>query len=372
MSPLSFLTCALLAHGLAAAAAKHARVDVRLEASPGGMAAASDAARRIESGAGFLAVAAPPREAAELSRETQAPMVWLNLHKSTAGVAGAGFVSLAEPAVDAVASIFEHAPVQTFEAPKEVAATSALVRDLAAQPAPPSPIASRVLDPARHHAIAACDRDLAQPCPAEFEPVGNGQCAPLASYAGPCGGAHSFAGLSPTAKARWSELCLAWWPCVSCERDLAGVCPVGWVRGGGAVCEPTPGYAGPCAASVDFAGYTRSMMAEWSATCDAHWPCAAAAASFLGTAGDEVVEVAVPAARPVDVSAPSAAASASLTMKLVPPAEDAADTVARLDDLMAAERAKQAAANARFAAEKQRALDADRLELRAAMRKSAR
>ena len=384
MSPLSLPACAFVAHCLSLASGKHARVDVRLEASPGAMAAASDVARRIESGAGFLAVAAPPREVADLSRETQAPMVWLNLHKSTAGATAASFVSVSEPALGDVASIFERAPVQTFEARKDVEATSALMQELAAQPVPPSPIASRVLDPARHHATAACDRDFAQPCPAEFEPVGNGQCAPVASYVGPCGGAHSFAGLSAAAKARWSDMCLAWWPCVRCERDFAAVCPAGWLRSGGALCKPTPSYTGPCSAPVDFAGYTRSMLAQWSATCDAHWPCATSAASFLESAGGEVVEVEVPAGRPVDVSAPSAAlrqsegragvaaaapAAASLTMNLVPPAEDAADTVARLDELMAAERAKQAAANARFATEKQRALDGGRLALLAAMRK---
>ena len=386
MSPLSLPACAIVVYG-SVASARHARVDVRLEASPGAIATASDVARRVESGAGFLALSAPAGEGAELSRETQAPMVWLNLHKSTAGASGAAFVSVAEPAFGDVAGIFEHAPVQTFEARKDVAATSAIMQALSAQPAPASPIASRVLDPARHHAVAACDRDFAQSCPAEFEPVGAGKCAPAAAYAGPCGGSLSFVGLSAAAKGRWSDMCLAWWPCLSCDRDLASVCPVGWERDSGTVCKPTAVYGGPCTASVDFAGYTRSMLAQWSATCDAHLPCATSAASFLGSVGSEVVEVEVPAGRPVDVLAAAAisrqserragvgaspAAAAKFAMKLVPPAEDAADTVARLDDVMAAERAKQAAANLRFATEQQRALDAGRSELRMALRKSRR
>jgi len=388
MSLPSLAACALVGHVLGMASAKHTRVDVRLEASPGAAATASDAAQRIEAGAGFLGVQGPAREVAELNRETQAPMVWLNLHKSTSGAAGAGFVSLSEPTFDDVASVFEHAPVEAFEARKDVASTSALVKELAAQPAPASPIASQVLDPVRHHAVAACDRDFAQQCPVEFEPVGMSHCAPAATYVGPCGGSHDFAGLSVAAKARWSDMCLAWWPCVSCERDFAGLCPMAWALDAGTVCKPGPDYAGPCGTPVDFAGYTRSMLAQWSATCDAHWPCATSAASFLGSLGGEVVELEVPAGRPVDVSTASAAlrhsdsrragvgaappAAASWAVKLVPPAEDAADSMAHLDDLMAAERAKQAAANAAFVTEQQRILDAGRSTLLSAMRKSRR
>jgi hypothetical protein len=127
------------------------------------------------------------------------------------------------------------------------------------------------------------------------------------------------------------------------------------------------------------------MLAQWSATCDAHLPCATSAASFLESVGSEVVDVEVPAGRPVDVLSAAAIsrqserragvgasppAAANFAIKLVPPAEDAADTVARLDDVMAAERAKQAAANLRFATEQQRALDAGRSGLRRALRKS--
>ena len=60
------------------------------------------------------------------------------------------------------------------------------------------------------------------------------------------------------------------------------------------------------------------------------------------------------------------------TLNLIPPAEDERDTVSQIDDVMLAERAKQAAANALFADEKQRALDAEKLELRRAAQRSMR
>ena len=68
----------------------------------------------------------------------------------------------------------------------------------------------------------------------------------------------------------------------------------------------------------------------------------------------------------------AAAGPAQVAINLVPPAEDAADTVARIDDVMSAERAKQAAANLRFASEKQQALDAMKLHLRQVVRDSRR
>ena len=276
MSLISRLVLVLVACG-ALASARHTRVDVRLEASPGGVTTSGVADARAATGAAFLSVAPPAVAGGELDRETQAPMVWLNLHKPMAAAAGAAFVSVAEPALGDAASVFEHAPVQAFEARKDVLATSAVMKGLGSQPASASPIASRVLDPPRHHAIAACDRDFARPCPAQFQQIGAGKCAPAAGYEGPCGGTHGFDGLSPAAKGRWSEMCYAWWPCVRCERDFGSICPEGWVHDVGAVCRPSPTYVGPCVAPTDFAGYTREMLAQWAASCDAHWPCVASA-----------------------------------------------------------------------------------------------
>ena len=270
MSLFSRPACVLAACG-AVASARHTRVDVRLEASP------AIADTQSASGAGFLSVAPAAVAAGELDRETQAPMVWLNLHKPVAGATSAGFVSVVDPALGDAAGIFEHAPVQTFEARKDVVATSAVMRGLGSQPASASPMVRRVVDPPRHHAMAACDRDFSQPCPAQFQLIDAGKCAPAAGYEGPCGGSHGFGGLSPAAKSRWSEMCYAWWPCVQCERDFGGVCPEGWVRDVGAVCKPAPAYTGPCGEPTDFAGYTREMLAQWAASCDAHWPCATGA-----------------------------------------------------------------------------------------------
>ena len=66
------------------------------------------------------------------------------------------------------------------------------------------------------------------------------------------------------------------------------------------------------------------------------------------------------------------AGPAQVAINLLPPVEDAADTVARIDEVMSAERAKQAAANLRFASEKRHALETMKLELRQAVRDSMR
>ena len=77
------------AAGLVPAVAGHARIDIRMEASP--LPPATGARRSDASGAGFLSVAGPLRGAspdtvdAEFDRETQAPLIWINLHKPTAG-----------------------------------------------------------------------------------------------------------------------------------------------------------------------------------------------------------------------------------------------------------------------------------------------
>ena len=73
----------------------------------------------------------------------------------------------------------------------------------------------------------------------------------------------------------------------------------------------------------------------------------AASASFLGVSSES-----------------SGGGAGQFAINFVPPAEDVQDTLAQLDDLMAAERAKQVFANKAFAGEKQQALDAENISLR--------
>ena len=67
--------------------AKQPRVDIHLEAAPGEQASSSERLRMA--GAGFLAAglgdgarSSSAAAGGEFGRETQSPMVWLNLHKS--------------------------------------------------------------------------------------------------------------------------------------------------------------------------------------------------------------------------------------------------------------------------------------------------
>ena len=82
--------------------------------------------------------------------------------------------------------------------------------------------ATVVIDEASH-----CDADFSQACPTGFVAGASG-CVPTSAYQGPCASeVRSFDGLSDAAKARWSSLCLAQWPCVECDRDFSASCPKG-------------------------------------------------------------------------------------------------------------------------------------------------
>ena len=70
-------------------AAGHARIDVRMESSPLPLAARPQFSSA--SGVGFLGVAKPlggetqENAAPEFERETQAPLIWMNVHKPAVG-----------------------------------------------------------------------------------------------------------------------------------------------------------------------------------------------------------------------------------------------------------------------------------------------
>ena len=184
--------------------------------------------------------------------------------------------SQAEGPLDALFGVFEHAPVSLQEPDVDATAASAIMHRLSDQKPLASSLGTAASDPALHYARSFCDKDYSQQCPLLFSPAGVGKCAPTSGYMGPCtGGAQSFDVLSPSAKERWSELCLAPWPCVECRRDFSSLCPSGWVSDGGTKCKLTVAYSGPCGPVVDFAGFTRGMMAEWSSVCAAYWPCVA-------------------------------------------------------------------------------------------------
>ena len=69
-------------------AAGHTHIDIRMENVP--LPSAMGARRSHTSGAGFLAATglspgmSPESDGAEIDRETQAPLIWINLHKPTA------------------------------------------------------------------------------------------------------------------------------------------------------------------------------------------------------------------------------------------------------------------------------------------------
>ena len=162
---------------------------------------------------------------------------------------------------------------------ESVAAASNVMKSMARLPAPASPFTIAALDPSLDN---TCDRDFSSDCPQDFLSVGpilggsTSYCAPATAYAGPCDSdVFNFDGYSHSAKARWSSMCLADWPCKECARDVQSPCPRGWARGSGArTCTSPSHYTGPCSGTVDFAFFNKAMLSEWSSHCDAYWECA--------------------------------------------------------------------------------------------------
>merc|ERR1712107_782408 len=86
-------------------------------------------------------------------------------------------------------------------------------------------------------------------------------CGAGSTYRGPCASeAHSFQGLSKKAKARWSNLCQAYWPCTECDRDYHASCPKGWTLGARGDCAPPRDYTGPCRGASNFKNFNQNMF----------------------------------------------------------------------------------------------------------------
>jgi len=159
---------------------------------------------------------------------------------------------------------------------------SNIMKAMSRLPAPASPFIESKLDPNQDALVGTCDRDYIVDCPEHFVSIGAifggsaSYCAADSTYAGPCDSdVFNFASYSQHAKARWSSMCLASWPCMECERDFQSPCPRDWLRAAGAQkCTPPSHYTGLCGGTVDFAFYNRAMLSEWSSRCGAYWECA--------------------------------------------------------------------------------------------------
>merc|ERR1712187_262674 len=154
---------------------------------------------------------------------------------------------------------------------------SEVMKGLRTIPAPVGPYKRQFIAPPPSIGAASCDRDYGMSCPLPFKHVGTigdveENCAPSMEYGGPCTGLRSFKDLSATAKARWSDSCQAFWPCVVCRRDFSG-CPKNWEKGETELsCAPKDSYSGPCS-ETNFLGFTKAMYESWSSECGAFWPC---------------------------------------------------------------------------------------------------
>jgi CPW-WPC domain-containing protein len=209
-------------------------------------------------------------------------MAFMRLFFALGSVALAQMAHAQRTPLDSIGGIMRSAGVDSVLDTARFDSYSSLIRGLSRVPPPPGLRKSRV-DPISPYGAAACHRDYNATCPQEFVILGQtSQCVASPRYAGPCGSeAYAFASWSGKAKARWSDQCLAKWPCIKCDRDYRG-CPVGWDVGNvrDLSCSPPSSYAGPCKGVIVFAGYNKDMLSQWSSECGAFWPCDLGAASI--------------------------------------------------------------------------------------------
>jgi len=142
----------------------------------------------------------------------------------------------------------------------------------------PSPLSRQNADePSSAYVSAACRRDFNALCPQHFVILpGTSRCIAGPKYVGPCTGtSYSFDGLSKAGKVRWSEKCMAYWPCHRCAADYADACPSEWtvVDSKSRKCEAPATYSGLCVRTVSFQGFNKEMLEYWSTFCGAHWRC---------------------------------------------------------------------------------------------------
>jgi CPW-WPC domain-containing protein len=196
-----------------------------------------------------------------------------------------GCSAFADDASSAIADIGEvlgQHVVNDLPVSQSMVTASNIMKAMSRLPAPASPFIESKLDPSHDAVVGTCDPDYTVDCPQHFVSIGSifggsaSYCAADSTYAGPCDSdVFNFATYSKQAKARWSSMCLASWPCMECERDFQSPCPRDWLRAAGAQkCTPPSYYTGPCGGTVDFAFYNRAMLSEWSSRCGAFWECA--------------------------------------------------------------------------------------------------
>lgn len=186
-------------------------------------------------------------------------------------------VSFAQTPIEDVSNVWSKSKISVAADTSIFGSASKIVRAMAHMPAPDVQAQQQRADP--QQAPATCDRDYSAMCPEQFEnigPVKDGDtqyCTGGSDYKGPCDGAFSFDGMAPSAKARWSEMCLSNWPCTRCTRDYRIPCPEGWRHREHGVCVPSTDYFGPCKDMLDFGSYNEAMREVWSNQCGAYWKC---------------------------------------------------------------------------------------------------
>merc|ERR1712183_174653 len=183
--------------------------------------------------------------------------------------------------LEAAGSILQNSKVAIVPDTKSIDDASSIIKGIAQVPAPTRPLAEHLTGP-QPTATDSCERDYTT-CPDQFVNIGpafggSELCAASSGYVGPCSEACDFGSMTVTAKARWSSLCQASFPCrvaaasFGVASSASAPCPEGWKHMEGELkCSSPSTYSGPCRGTMDFTGYNLNMLKKWSEKCGAAW-----------------------------------------------------------------------------------------------------
>ncbi|KAI4836459.1 CPW-WPC family protein [Plasmodium brasilianum] len=127
----------------------------------------------------------------------------------------------------------------------------------------------------------SCDsgkRDYNEICPVGFIVQNDNSCkADITVYRGMCNSNNSinFTHLTNSEKENWSAACEAYWPCYKeCAPDeYLSNCPKGWTEINLYECVPNEKYKGPCKGNKKFTYFTKSMKIKFEEKCKTRFVC---------------------------------------------------------------------------------------------------
>merc|ERR1719188_2229681 len=138
------------------------------------------------------------------------------------------------PVVDILGSSLADQVISVVPDTSQYDESAQVIKGIAQVPAPKPFFNARLLDPQVQRA-SSCARDFRSKCPEGFVNIGTVKggaieyCRAMIGFETPCNDeVYQFSSMTIAEKNRWSDQCLAFWPCNQCVKDYKEPCPRDW------------------------------------------------------------------------------------------------------------------------------------------------